>query len=41
MVPLLAMVHVSTTDQRADILTKVVDSSVLHRHVASLVSDVP
>jgi hypothetical protein len=38
---LLAMVHVSTTDQRADILTKVVDSSVFIKHVASLNSDVP
>jgi hypothetical protein len=38
---IIAMVHVSTTDQRADILTKVVDSSVFHRHVASLMSDVP
>jgi hypothetical protein len=37
----IAMVHVSTTDQRADILTKVVDSAVFHRHVASLMSDVP
>jgi hypothetical protein len=35
------MVHASTADQRADILTKVVDSSVFHRHVASLMSDVP
>jgi hypothetical protein len=38
---LLAMVHVSTTHQRADILTKVVDSSVFNKHVASLNSDVP
>jgi hypothetical protein len=32
----IAMVHVSTTDQRADILNKVVDSSVFHRHVVVL-----
>jgi hypothetical protein len=39
----ITMVHVyiSTTDQRADILTRVVDSSVFHRHVASLMSDMP
>lgn len=36
----IAMAHVSTTDQRADILTKVVDGSVFHRHVASLMRDV-
>jgi predicted site-specific integrase-resolvase len=38
----IAMAHVSTTDQRADILNKVVDSSsVFHRHVTSLMCDVP
>jgi hypothetical protein len=33
------MVHVSTTDQRADILIMVVDCSVFHTHLASLMSD--
>ena len=37
----IAMLHVPTTDQRADIMTKVVDSAVFHKHVDSLMSDVP